>query len=261
MTMQLLVSVRDASEALIAARSGADFIDAKEPSRGALGDLPLDTIRSIVGCLRDVGLQQAVSATIGDLPLQARAEMVERVGAVAACGVDYVKVGIEPGAGAFEALDALSRCGASVVPVFIADRGIEPELTAHALTLNFAGVMADTADKRAGSLFDAVSRVTLARFVAQARAARVMVGLAGALRLVHAHALAELAPDFAGFRGAVCAGERSAALDPARVRELAAALRTAQASPGRPNRPDPPGPRSGPGGATGDASQASQGVY
>jgi uncharacterized protein (UPF0264 family) len=250
--MRLLVSVRDASEALVAARNGADLIDAKEPSRGALGDLPLATIRDIVERLRDAGLQQAVSATIGDLPVQARAEMVERVGAVAACGVDYVKVGIEAVPEAFEALDALARCAVPVIPVFIADRGIDPELTAHASTLSFAGVMADTADKRAGSLFDAVSRVTLARFVAQARAARVMVGLAGALRLVHAHALAELAPDFAGFRSAVCAGERSAALDPTRVRELSAALRTAQASPGRPKRPDAP---------WGDASRASQGVY
>jgi uncharacterized protein (UPF0264 family) len=228
MMMRMLVSVRGAEEALLAARGGADFIDAKEPSRGALGDLPLDTIRDIVEALRDAGLQQAVSATIGDLPLPAQSERSERVAAVAACGVDYVKVGIEPGPEAFEVLEALSCCGVPVVPVFIADRGIDPELTAHALTLNFAGVMADTADKRAGSLFDAVSRVTLARFVAQARAARVMVGLAGALRLVHAHPLAELAPDFAGFRSAVCAGERSGALDAMRVRELAAAMRVAQ---------------------------------
>jgi uncharacterized protein (UPF0264 family) len=88
--------------------------------------------------------------------------------------------------------------------------------------------MADTADKRAGSLFDAVSRVTLAHFVSQARAAHVMVGLAGALRLEHAQVLAALAPDFAGFRSAVCAGDRSGALDAARLRELASALRTAQ---------------------------------
>jgi uncharacterized protein (UPF0264 family) len=115
-----------------------------------------------------------------------------------------------------------------VVPVFIADRGLEPALIGHALTLRFAGVMADTADKRSGSLFDAVSRVAAARFVSQARAARVMVGLAGALRREHAQALAELAPNFAGFRSAVCAGDRSAALDATRLHELAAALREAQ---------------------------------
>ncbi len=51
--MRLLVSVRDASEALVAARGGADFIDAKEPGRGALGDLPLSTIHDIVDRLRD----------------------------------------------------------------------------------------------------------------------------------------------------------------------------------------------------------------
>jgi uncharacterized protein (UPF0264 family) len=226
--MRLLVSVRSADEALAAARGGVDFIDAKEPSRGALGDLPIADVRAIVERLRDADLQQAVSATIGDLPMHALDEMVDRVHAVAACGVDYVKVGIESSPASFGVLDALARCAAPLIPVFIADRGLDPELTAHALTLNFAGVMADTADKRTGSLFDAVTRVTLARFVAQARAARVMVGLAGALRLVHAHALAELAPDFAGFRSAVCAGDRSGALDPARVRELAAAMRLAQ---------------------------------
>ncbi len=249
----LLVSVRSADEALLAARGGADFIDAKEPGRGALGDLPVAAIRDIVERLRDAGMHQPVSATIGDVPMHELARILERVEAVAECGVDYVKVGIDAGfaAGSFQgeslplggtraqrargrhdaapaALDALARGSAPVVPVFIADRGLDPGLIAHALDLGFSGVMADTADKRAGSLFDAVTRVALARFVARARAARVMVGLAGALRRAHADVLAELAPDFAGFRSAVCAGDRSSALDAARVRELATALREAQ---------------------------------
>jgi uncharacterized protein (UPF0264 family) len=228
--MRLLVSVRSPDEALVAARGGADFIDAKEPGRGALGDLPLPTIRAIVERLRDAGIDQPVSATIGDLPMHALAQIVERVDAVAQCGVDYVKVGIEPQPAAIDVLDALARCTAPVVPVFIADRGLEPELIAHALSFSFAGVMADTADKRAGSLFDAVTRVALARFVARSRAARVMVGLAGALQQAHAHVLAELAPDFAGFRSAVCVGDRSGTLDAARLHGLAAALRAASSA-------------------------------
>jgi uncharacterized protein (UPF0264 family) len=228
--MQILVSVRSADEALIAARGGADFIDAKEPGRGALGDLPLATIRGIVDRLRDAGIAQPVSATIGDLPMQELAQILERVDAVGGCGVDYVKVGIEAQPAAPDVRDALARCAARVVPVFIADRGLEPDLIGQALGLGFPGVMADTADKRAGSLFDAVTRVALARFVARARAARVMVGLAGALQQAHAHVLAELAPDFAGFRSAVCVGDRSGALDVVRLRELAGALRRAQLS-------------------------------
>ena len=47
-----------------------------------------------------------------------------------------------------------------------------------------------------------------------------MVGLAGALRAEHQPLLRALAPDFAGFRTAVCAGDRSSALDPQRLREL-----------------------------------------
>jgi len=228
--VRLLVSVRSADEALVAARGGADFIDAKEPGRGALGDLPLATVRAIVERLRDAGIAQPVSATIGDLPMHALAQILERVDAVSACGVDYVKVGIEAQPAAFDVLDALACCGVPVVPVFIADRGLDPALVAQALALRFAGVMADTADKHAGSLFDAVSRVAVAHFVAQARAAHVMVGLAGALRLVHVQALVQLAPDFAGFRSAVCAGDRSSALDAARLHQLAAASRQAQIS-------------------------------
>jgi uncharacterized protein (UPF0264 family) len=252
--MRLLVSVRDASEALVAARGGADFIDAKEPGRGALGDLPTGTIRDIVERLRGAGMQHPVSATIGDVPMHALAEILARVDAVAGCGVDYVKVGIDAGSAAGPSqggslplggtraqqargrhdadapavLDALAHCGVPVVPVLIADRGLDPELIAQTLDLGFAGVMADTADKRAGSLFDAVTRVALAHFVARARAARMMVGLAGALQQAHADVLAELAPDFAGFRSAVCAGDRSGALDATRLRDLAGALRVAQ---------------------------------
>jgi uncharacterized protein (UPF0264 family) len=58
-----------------------------------------------------------------------------------------------------------------------------------------------------------------------------MVGIAGALRVNHAPLLARLAPDFAGFRTAVCAGDRSAALDPQRLRALVEAMRSAQALP------------------------------
>jgi uncharacterized protein (UPF0264 family) len=118
-----------------------------------------------------------------------------------------------------------------VVPVFIADRGIEATLVAHALQLGFPGLMADTADKRAGSLFDVMDPHALKAFVEPVRARGVMVGLAGALRLQHLPALAALAPDFAGFRSAVCAGERSAALEPTLLHGLVAALRAAQPTP------------------------------
>ena len=229
--IRLLVSVRSVDEALLAAEGGADFIDLKEPGRGALGGLPVATIRAVVTALRERGADLPVSATIGDVPMRALGDIAARVESVGACGVDYVKVGIERDPRAAEVLAWLAGCGRPIVPVFIADRGIDPALVAAASALRFPGLMADTADKRAGSLFDVATLDELHRYITTVRAAKAMVGIAGALRVGHAPLLARLAPDFAGFRTAVCAGDRTAALDPQRLRDLAAAMRSAQALP------------------------------
>jgi (5-formylfuran-3-yl)methyl phosphate synthase len=226
--MKLLVSVRSSAEALLAARGGADFIDLKEPGAGALGALPIATIRAVVSCLRAQNIALPISATIGDLPMHALAEIGSRVAAVAACGVDYVKVGITREPGAMCTLDALAASGHPVVPVFIADLGLDFRLIEHAAALHFSGLMVDSANKIAGSLFELTSIDGLRRFIDTARGAGAIAGLAGSLRIEHAAALSTLEPDFAGFRSAVCAGARSAALDPRRLHALVAALATAR---------------------------------
>ncbi|MDR6855069.1 uncharacterized protein (UPF0264 family) [Variovorax guangxiensis] len=222
---RMLVSVRSVPEALLAAGAGADFIDLKEPGEGALGGLPVATIAAIVRALRAHGVASPVSATIGDLPMHALQRIRAQVEAVGACGVDYVKVGIERGPQAFAVLDALAACDRPVVPVFVADRGLDAALVAHACGLPFPALMADTADKQAGSLFDAVPMAQLRHFLAQVRAAGQLVGLAGALRTGDVPLLQALAPDFAGFRSAVCVGDRATALCPQRLAALAALLR------------------------------------
>jgi (5-formylfuran-3-yl)methyl phosphate synthase len=260
--MKLLISVRNVAEALAAAQGGADFIDLKEPRLGALGGLPLDVISSIVKALRQAGHAQTISATIGDVPMQALAEIQKRVQDVAACGVDIVKVGIvaqavapataqavalhdsnsilhnghttDPSEREADAmalsqattvLQSLAACDVCVVPLFIADGGLNFSLVQQALGLRFYGVMADTANKTAGSLLDLLPAHSLVQFVAQARQAKVLVGLAGALRQKHLPALRELAPDFVGFRGAVCDDdERTGALSAVRVAQLRSAV-------------------------------------
>ena len=221
--MKLLISVRSAREALLAARGGADVIDLKEPRHGALGALPLTTIRDCVAALRGFGLP--VSATIGDQPK----DIADAVRRVADCGVDLVKVGVERNAAARDVLTMLAACGQPVVPVLIADRGLDAALVSHAAGLGFAGLMVDTADKSAGSLFDCAPMLALQHFIDSARAASLMCGLAGALRIEHLPRLAALSPDFAGFRTAVCSGDRSSALDPQRLHLLAQAVRATHA--------------------------------
>lgn len=229
--MRVLVSARSVAEALDAADGGADFVDLKDPARGALGGLPPPAIAVIVAALRAAHPSLRISATIGDFAPEAAEAIVRRVRAVAAAGVDDVKVGIVPGAGARRLVDALARCGASVVPVLIADDGIDAPLLEAVLAADaFAAVMLDTADKRAGSLLQRVPSSCLRDVVERVQRSARLAGLAGALRADDVPALRRLAPDFAGFRSAVCADGRAGRLEVARVRALCSALRAAVAA-------------------------------
>lgn len=240
--MRLLVSVRDVAEARLAAAAGVDFIDLKDPAAGALGGLPDATLRAIVAALRPGGFRPRtrsrsaalglagaggflVSATIGDLPPSEPARILARVGEVAACGVDLVKVGIDRGPGAVELLASLAAAGPAIVPVFIADAGLDAAAYAAALGLGFPAVMLDTAAKRRGSLLELMPAPALAAARGAAREAGMPFGAAGALQAADLPLLAALAPDFAGFRSAVCAGDRAGALEPARLATLMAAVR------------------------------------
>lgn len=227
--MRLLASVRDEAEALAAAAAGADFIDLKEPGAGALGGLPPARIREIVAALRRVRPELPISATIGDHAAAELSRIEELVAAVGDCGVDYVKVGVAGGNADAQRvlLGRLAEAVPAVVPVFIADCGLDLAVVEYACRLPFPALMADTEDKRAGSLFDCVAVADLDRFVALVRRAGKLVGLSGALREHHLPRLAALAPDFAGFRGALCGGTRTATLDPAKLARLRDALRAA----------------------------------
>jgi uncharacterized protein (UPF0264 family) len=107
-----------------------------------------------------------------------------------------------------------------VVPVLLADAGLDAAVVAAAARLPFAAAMLDTADKARGSLFDCVDDLALRRFVQQLRDAGRPVGLAGSLQLAHVGRLLALAPDIAGFRGAVTGAGRTSSLQPERVRLL-----------------------------------------
>jgi len=219
----LLASVRTEEEAVLAVQAGADIIDLKEPRQGALGALPLPLIERIVRRVRALG-DAPLSATIGDLADREIDLMVERVRSTARTGVDFVKVGIVRGPHAARALQALADLPVRVVPLFLADAGLDLDLIGAAYAAGFPIAMVDTADKSAGSLFDCTPFATLQRFVALADESRARAGLAGSLCVDDLPGLTRLAPAIAGFRGALCEGGRTGALVAERVRTLRAAL-------------------------------------
>src|ERR1700754_1739195 len=86
----LLASVRSADEAFDAVEAGAELIDLKEPSGGALGGVAPGEIVRIAQQLRARYPVKPISATIGDLPAHALDEIAARVIDVGASGVDFV---------------------------------------------------------------------------------------------------------------------------------------------------------------------------
>jgi (5-formylfuran-3-yl)methyl phosphate synthase len=218
-----LASVRSAEEALLAVAGGADIVDVKEPSSGALGRVDGEILTGIV---RTLGGSRTVSATIGDLPLDPDA-VVAAVAATAATGVDIVKIGLFPGdlAATLAALEPIARAGTRLVAVIFADRGPDlARLVPHCAASGFAGVMLDTADKRAGPLTAHLPIAALAGFVGSARAFGLLSGLAGSLRLADIPALAALGADYLGFRSALTAGGRDRDIDIAAMEAVRRAL-------------------------------------
>lgn len=218
-----LASVRSAEEALLVLGGGADIIDIKEPGSGALGRVDSAVLREIVEA---VGARRPVSATIGDVPLDPET-VLAAVTETAATGIEIVKIGIFPGDldGTLAALEPLARNGTRLVAVIFADRIPDlAKLVPRCAAAGFAGVMLDTADKRAGSLISHLSNEALGRFVASARAHGLLSGLAGALRLADIPELATLGADYLGFRSALTIGGRERDIDPAAIKSVRRAL-------------------------------------
>jgi uncharacterized protein (UPF0264 family) len=218
----LLASVRTPEEALIALAGGCDIIDLKEPARGALGRLAEPVIREILGT---VARRLPVSATIGDMDLTP-GPVAAAVEAMAAAGVDFVKIGIFEGAlrPTLAALAPLARSGVRLVAVLLADRGPDPALLDEFAAAGFAGAMLDTADKNAGPLTRHMPLSRLAAFVAEAHRRGLFAGLAGSLGLAEVPGLLPLGPDYLGFRSALTAGRRDGPLDRSAVARLRAAI-------------------------------------
>jgi uncharacterized protein (UPF0264 family) len=228
--MQLLVSVANAAEARHALDGGADLIDAKDPSAGALGAVSLGTLRQIHAL---VAGQRVVTAALGDAEDE---DSVERAAVdYGETGVGFVKVGfagttdlacverlIEAAVRGLRVTDR-QRCG--VVAVAYADTGgatsVEPTaLTDIAARAGATGVLLDTADKDGPGLLSLFSTAALQSWVTRAHAAGLIVALAGKLTASDLSLISETGADIVGVRGAACEEGRSSRVTAAQVRAL-----------------------------------------
>ncbi|WP_446811802.1 (5-formylfuran-3-yl)methyl phosphate synthase [Methylomonas sp. 2BW1-5-20] len=199
----MLASVNSLAEALLVEAAAVDIIDLKQPARGALGALDVVTVAEI---LRNLQPGSCVSATIGDLPMLPDL-VLPAVQAMAATGVNYVKIGFFPGGdwqACIDRLQAVAAQGVALVAVLFADTRPDFAIVETLYKAGFRGVMLDTADKQCGPLTQLMTLDELQSFVERVNGLELLSGLAGSLRAEDVARLLPLAPDYLGFRGALC---------------------------------------------------------
>ena len=244
----LLVSVRDAAEAVVAVSAGAAIVDVKEPRRGPLGRPPAEIVAAVA-----VAVEQRAPLTLACGELTAGDEIAAHVADVLRLlppGVrppNAVKAGpaglsLPAWRHAFGRLRDGLPSGIEAVAVAYADwRRAEsppPEaLLAEAIAMNAAALLIDTFDKQGPGLFATIPMVSVAAWSQAADAAGLPLAVAGRL------AAADVAEAFAcgarivGVRSAACDGGRDGRIADARVRTLARLAGTEAARP----RPQPQG--------------------
>ncbi|MCZ7662374.1 MAG: (5-formylfuran-3-yl)methyl phosphate synthase [Thermoleophilia bacterium] len=216
--MRLLVSVIHEEEVAPAVAGGADIIDIKNPREGSLGAGFPHVIRAVRE-LTPPGVP--VSAAIGDAPNLPGMMALAAAGA-AACGVQYVKVGL---LGPREPCDALLLLAAVCRAAREQDPAVRIMATAYAdankvgslppldlpvvaAEAGVDGCMLDTASKNGATLLSLLGAAQLEEFVARCRGAGLLCALAGSLREDDVPRVHELDPDIMGVRTAACRGGR-----------------------------------------------------
>ena len=205
---QLLISVTSIEEAQMALENGADIIDLKEPSKGALGALPIAVIQEVVAYVKVTSMSQKIltSATIGDLPMQP-ALLTAHINALAKTGVDIIKIGFfetDDYQTSLQALKLLTQSGLKLMAVLFAEKLYPQDLVAAIKNAGFIGIMLDTASKNGLTLLDYYPLNKRLNFAKNVFDHQLSLGLAGSLKLEHIAMVKELNPSYIGFRGGVC---------------------------------------------------------
>jgi uncharacterized protein (UPF0264 family) len=256
--MRLLVSVRSADEAVLAASNGAEIVDAKEPDAGPLGAVSRSVLHDI-----HLALPPAVplGVALGDATAPDEiGRVLDRLTPPGRASGTFLKVGFAGACRAQQVAAVLRRVveragelgpSVAVIAASYADsdraRSLSPEQVLEpAIDAGAAGALIDTWIKDGRGLLRHLSVDVLAEWVTRARRGGLLTAVAGSLTADDLEFLRHVAPDVVGVRGAACRGGRAGSLDPQRLQHLRAALHrmaeptTRPASAGELPEPVPP---------------------
>ena len=241
---RLLVSVRNAEEALSAIRGGANIVDVKEPAHGSLGRASLENLAAVAKCLTDT-MPDVARAGVEPVPLSIALGEVEEWSsssyfghggslqsitgaqgtsdslceAVSQLRPRYLKLGLSnvsapsSSAGSWRNAWIDARCrfegDHEWVAVAYADHGradapAPDEVLDAALETNCSVLLIDTFVKDGTSLLDWLDVEQLAALRKETSAHGLQLALAGKVTLSALSSLLTVQPDIIAVRGAVC---------------------------------------------------------
>ncbi|MEM8734251.1 MAG: (5-formylfuran-3-yl)methyl phosphate synthase, partial [Planctomycetota bacterium] len=241
---RLLVSIRDAAEAMAALKAGVDWIDLKEPNHGSLGLPAPETAYEVAARLADAGASARSSVALGELN-EVRQQSNATISAYSS-RFPVCKVGLaEAGPAWQEDLDRLRSLVApsQLVPVHYADfnecQGIAlPDIfdwlsrressqvesyreAADALASGEAPrVLIDTKLKDGRTLLDFYSVGELTEWRQEGSMRGIQLLLAGSLDATAVLQLRQTGAEAIGVRGAVCKRARNSSLSEQRLQNL-----------------------------------------
>lgn len=251
---RLLVSVRNATEAIAAIRGGASILDVKEPNNGSLGKAAASAIREVLG----VGREQMipVSAALGELTEwnsapdamfdQARHPLRLEWAKLGLSGLSNDSVITKTQNLAVQWSRAIRQIEASFIQ---AEEGwiavaYADSSAAHAPTLRevldtvdelrssyrvkIAGLLIDTFLKVGPRLCECLTIDDLKQVRQQTQARGLMLGLAGRLQIADLPKICAAQPDVIAIRSAgVPGGNRLGSIDAGQVAQFADAIQAA----------------------------------
>ncbi len=237
---QLLVSVRNAVEAIAAIEGLADIVDVKEPAHGSLGCATPEIIVEVATAVRSHSdAAQTLSLALGELAEWREGDRALLHDAIATARPQFLKLGLA-GAGSVQNADSWIREWQGVrdsisgphvwVAVAYADHenadSPNAESVLHAAIETNCGILLiDTCAKNGTSLLD---HLTLNQLLAIRRATSqhgIKLALAGRVTLSNLTLLLSIQADIIAVRGAVCEnGDRRSSISGELVNEFRAAV-------------------------------------
>ena len=234
--IQLLVSVRNLTEAKAALEGGADWIDFKEPNHGTLGPVNFDIAQEMVSSLEGTVPLSAALGEFVDWQANPRRQLPKIPGVqviklgLAGCGDDHSWEDNWLACYEFAAADCIELVAVAYADWREANAPDPWRVIEIASRVGAKFFLIDTHDKRARSSLQVLEAQVLSELLESAGQLGMTTVLAGKLRIEDIPAVVKMDVDILAVRGAVCRTDRTGELDRMLVKEFRDSLRRAARS-------------------------------